>query len=181
MRAHLLIAAAALLTVGGTARADTYSFAFGTSASPFSGSGFLTTGVLEAPGEYTVATVIGTVRTAPNVSGIAVNSILPPGSFPTPANGNSFPANDNTIFVFNNVGTLSQDGISFILADGTQVSLYNNGSGDGELLKAVGTANLVEDVPVTVTAVAPTPEPSSFALLATGFLGCAFAVKRRFA
>lgn len=176
MRASLFFAAATLL-VSQAAHADSYVFSFGTSTSAFSRSGILTTGTLQAPNEYTVAAVSGTVEIAPNPSAVNIDSILPPGTYPTLANGNSFPSNDNTLFVFNTSGTLTQNGLSFLLGDGSQVNLYNNGNGDGELLTLPSAGNVSESVPVMITAA--TPEPSSFALFGTGVVSWAALARRR--
>ena len=149
MRICPLLAAAALLSTGLAARADTFAFSFGASSNSFSGPA------------------------------LNLAALLPPGSFPTPTNGGSFPANDNTLFVTDGIGTLSQDGLSFLLTGGAQINLYNDGPGNDAFLKPAVGSTLLENVPVSITAVASTPEPSGFALLGTGLLGLAGLVKRR--
>ena len=176
-----VVATAALLWPSLAAHADTFDFAFGNPANSFSGSGVLTTGSLEAPGEYLIASVTGTAETTPDGSSLIIRSILAPGIFPTPSNGGSFPANDNTLFVRNGVGSLSGDGLSFSLSNGAQINLFNDGPGTDALLERINGTDVYEDVPVTITEVAATPEPSSFALLGTGLLGVAGVLKRRFA
>lgn len=180
MRLCPLVTAVALLSTSLAARADRFSFTFGNSSSAFSGSGVLTTGALEAPGEYSITGVTGTAETTPNGANLVIHSILAPGVFPTPSNGGSFPANDNTLFVTNGVGSLSEDGLSFILNNGAQINLFNDGPGLDAMLERTGGMDVYEDVPITITAVAETPEPSSVALLSTGLLGFAGVVKRRF-
>ncbi len=182
MRSISLVAAAALLSASLAARADSFGFTFGNSSSPFSGSGVLTTGTAQAPGEYLIGSVTGTAATVANGPSLVISSILAPGTFPTIANGDSFPANDNVLFVNNGVGSLDGNGLSFLLSSGAQINLYNpDGSADDALLERADGTEVFANVSTTITAVAPTPEPSSFVLLGTGLLGIAGVVKRRFA
>jgi hypothetical protein len=180
VRISSFVTAMALVSACLAARADSFNFTFGNSSSSFSGSGVLTTGTLEAPGEYLIASVTGTATTAPHGPNLVDNSILAPGTFPTISNGGTFPANDNVLFVTNGVGSLDGNGLAFILSDGVQINLYNpDGSADDALLERANGTNVFEDVAITIAAVAPIPEPSSFTLLGTGLLGVAGVVKRR--
>ncbi len=182
MRISSFVTAMALVSVSLAARADSFDFTFGNSSSSFSGSGVLTTGTLEAPGEYLIASLTGTAATVPHGPNYVINSILAPGTFPTVSNGGSFPANDNVLFVTNGVGSLDGNGLSFILRNGAQINLYNpDGSADDALLERANGTTVFEDVPITIAEVAPVPELSSFTLLGTGLLGVAGVVKRRIA
>ena len=179
MRLCFSLAAVALLSASFAAHADTLDFTFGNSSNAFSGSGLLTIGTAEVADEYVVTSVAGEARLTPNGPEVAISSILAPGLFPTATNGGSFPANDNTIFLTNGIGTLSQDGLSFVLTNGAQVNLFNDGPGNDAFLDNGLTSS--EDVPITIEAIASTPEPSSFALLGTGLLTAACVAKRRLA
>lgn len=170
MRYSRSLALFALLAAAVGAHADTLSFSFGSATSAYSGSGTLTTGKLLAFGEYTVASLTGTVN-ALGSSPVAVASLLDSGTFPTVSNGGGFPANDNVIFFINGIGTFSQDGVSFLLTNGTQVNLYNGGTAADVFILPKGGSALSETTPIIIRAAsAITPEPASFLLVATGLL-----------
>ncbi len=182
MRLSSFVAAISLLSASLAARADSFDFTFGNASSSFSGSGVLKTGTLEAPGEYSIASVTGTAETAPHGANLVINSVLAPGTFPTVTNGGTFPANDDVLFVTDGVGSLDGNGLAFILSNGAQIDLYDpSGSNADALLERANGKDVFEDVPITITAVTSTPEPSTIALLGTGLLGFAGMVKRRLA
>lgn len=176
MRLCRSIPVSALFALCLAAHADTYQFSFGSESSAFSGSGLLTTGSAVAPDEFLITSLSGTTRITPNGPNLAIETLLDPGSFPTLSNGGSFPANDNFLFAPDGVGRPDENGFSFLLSGGAQVNLFDDGVGVNALLLADGGAPVYETVPLSIT---PTPEPSSFALLFTGLLGCASCFRQR--
>lgn len=182
MHLRSFVAATALLCISVAAHADDFNFSFGDASSPFVGSGVLSNNEMVAPGQYIIGGVTGAVTTTSQEPSSTISSILAAGTFPTPTNGGTFPANDNTLFVTNGVGNFDGNGLSFLLSNGTQINLYDpNGSAYDAFFQTSNGDRSYENVAIAITPVATTPEPSSFALLATGLLGVAGAIKRRLA
>jgi len=168
VRLFALPATLALVTLA--AHADTFDWTLtGPSASlggfSVTGSGTLTATAPTSGDAWVITAITGTADGS-NITGLS-----------------TFEGSDNLLFPATTY--LNTDGLGFSLANGTNVnvfSFYAPGSTDitpgnnyGEIVSTasfgVGTFSLTENSPV--------PEPSTFALLGTGLLGAAGAVRRK--
>ena len=171
IRMFALPAVIALTSVA--AHADTFSWTLtGPAASlggfPLPGSGTLTaTETNVSLDEWTINSITG------EVGGLTITNLT------------SFEGNNNLLFP---AGTteLSTGGVSFVLSNGADVNVFSffgqgsaaSGNEYGELANGrsagfgVGTFSAVDTT-------SPVPEPSTIALLGTGLLGAAGAIRRR--
>jgi len=160
--------------------ADTFNFNF-VGASD-SGSGVMTVASTGTAGQFTITSLTGTA------DGVAITGLLAAGSYPLAP----FAANDNILYnpPAPVVGKLTPslldiDGLSFSLANGTDVNLYFGEftMGDPEvynLLFSGGADDALTGFTVTPTVVAQNsllpdaivaPEPATWLLLGTGIVG----------
>ena len=182
MKKHaLLVCGLALATLSSTpVFADTiFDFSFtgnssvtGTPGIPFSGAGEFTLQATKTAGKFKITDVTGTT------DGETISKILAPGGF-------GF--NDNLLFYKAGAatGSLDNSGVSYQLANGVDVNLFfgNPGQYQQSLFGFPGML-ISEDqtAPVNITpAASPVPEPGTLALLGTGVLGLAGAVRRKLA
>jgi hypothetical protein len=152
------------------AHADTtYSYSY--SGADVDGSGNFTIATTSTDGVFEVTSISG------EMNGTAITGLVSVGDYKN--NDNLFYASDTY---------LDDQGVSFSLKDGANVNIFYSNEdwfvqGDGNFVLDTGSEQA--NTPLVLRrfsfgpAVAVTPEPSSFALLATGALGAAGMLRRR--
>jgi PEP-CTERM motif len=179
-RLSLALGAVALaVACAQSAKADTFSFSF--TGFDFGGSGTFTateTGKIGNSSVYDVTGVSGSVSQlfwGLPVSTSNIVSLLPAGSFD---------GNDNELFdpgLLFGLYNFDQGGVSFLLANGFQVNLGDSGflTVADEKKGKDDDAELASFEIKKISSTSPVPEPGTLALLGTGILGAAGAIRRR--
>jgi hypothetical protein len=176
-RISLALGALALATLcAQPSKADTFSFSF--TGSSFNGAGTITATEEGSTNVYDVTAITGTTN------GQTITGLLSIGTFDN---------NDNKLYDPGNFfGTLDfdQQGISYTIGTGGNVSQVNLAEGSGFFfldefadLNAPGRGNdrqeLIDFEVTKISSTSPVPEPGTLALLGTGILGAAGAIRRR--
>jgi hypothetical protein len=176
-RISLALGALALATLcAQTSKADTFSFSF--TGSSFNGAGTITATEEGSSNVYDVTAITGTTN------GQTITGLLSIGTFDHNDNKLYYPGN------FFGLLNFDQLGISYTIGTGSNISDVNLAEGSGFLflsefadLNAPGRNNdkqeLIDFNVTKISSTSPVPEPGTLALLGTGILGAAGAIRRR--
>jgi PEP-CTERM motif len=166
-----LMVAAALMVK--PAKADDFTITFDGGPLGFSGSGVFV-GTLSSPGVFDITGVLSGSVTSPD---FAV-----PGSSSNIVATSGYDGSDNLLLFPNGGVYFDLDGLSFTLANGVNINLFEVDGLGGGAIESNPAGDIPEFATFTVTPTAApsaVPEPSSFVLMGTSVVAAAGALRRR--
>lgn len=153
-----------------TAKADTFQISFDAGSLGLSGSG-LFTGTMSSAGVYSITGILSGSASDPSFGTSTISAIS--GAYGA----------DNLLLFPNGGAYFDENGMSFTLANGVTINLFDAVSGMPSLLGYIESnagGDIFGGINITVTpSVAPTPEPGTLVLVGSGALMAAGAFRRR--
>ena len=149
-----------------SAKADEFTISFDGGSLGYSGSGVFVGTFNGSEGGYDISSVLS-------------GSVTDPGFGTSDITGLSTYAGADQILFYPGGPFFDLNGLSFALANGVDINLYDIVIGPGDFIDSALQSNPGGDIPEQATFSVVTPEPNSFILFGTAALGLAGLVLRR--